>query len=457
MDHDVIVVGGGAAGLAAMAGLEDQDALLLERADRLGGRLHSLPRGAAWINLGAHLLTGGQSQIKRLVDDLGLEVLPIPGAKTALWFRGRLFRYRRAEAYPFSLPLSMSERIALIRVGVRLRVMVEIWRRRSRRRPGEDAVAFHRRLSELQSGRTFADLLVGVPKPVAEIFETAARRSAAEAGELTLGAALGLFAALWVSGDSASVVNIDGGSGRYGQAWRERLGQRAVLGAEVFEIAESGDGVGVRYRSGGVETTVSARHLIVAVPAPEVANLVEVPGTVRHELSTLHYGAFVCMGVLTGESGPVPWDDVYAITAPGLSFSMLFNHTNPMGVAARGAGKSLMCYAGGAPAQSLLNASDDEIRAAFLADLERVLPGVGRTITETVVQRWPAGNFYRGPDTRLGELLRWNSRPEGRVRLAGDYFGPLGGTLEAATVSGLAAAGEAIAAMGPLSIKALDK
>ena len=36
-------------------------------------------------------------------------------------------------------------------------------------------------------------------------------------------------------------------------------------------------------------------------------------------------------------------------------------------------------------------------------------------------------------------MLAWNRRPGARVRLAGDYFGALGGTAEAAASSGFAA------------------
>ena len=54
-ERDVVVIGGGIAGLSAAWRLRHRDVLLLEAADRLGGRLRSDPRGDYWMNYGAHL------------------------------------------------------------------------------------------------------------------------------------------------------------------------------------------------------------------------------------------------------------------------------------------------------------------------------------------------------------------------------------------------------------------
>ena len=50
---DICVVGGGAAGMAALWELRDRRVVLLKAGNRLGGRTRSEDRGAYWINLGA--------------------------------------------------------------------------------------------------------------------------------------------------------------------------------------------------------------------------------------------------------------------------------------------------------------------------------------------------------------------------------------------------------------------
>src|SRR5580698_6538699 len=435
--RDVVIVGGGAAGLTAASVLAGRDLLVLDEAGRLGGRLHSIPGpDSSWINLGAHVLTGGPSRIAALVAEAGLNTLPVPGVGSAIWFGDRLHTRRRVEAYPVVLPLSARERVALARAGLTIRLLARNWRRSSRRLPGESWPDWRHRLADFQSSRTFADLLGSPPVRVAAIF-----RSAGEADEVTAGAALSIFGALWSRTASSAVTNVAGGAGRVGERWQARLGDRAVLGARVTEVREHPATAEVRYVRDGQAGRLFARHVILAVPASLASALLPgAPPAIADELRAVAYGPFVCLGVATTGIGAVSWDDVYAIVTPGLAFDMLFHHSSSVrpGDAVPGH-KSLMAYAGGARARALLGAPDEQIRRAFTADLERVLPELRGHVAAAVVKKWPHGNCYPTPSSRLDRVLAWNRRPGARVRLAGDYFGALGGTAEAAASSGFAA------------------
>ena len=83
--RDVVIIGDGAAGLAAASVLAGRDLLVLDEAGRLGGRLHSIPGpDGSWINLGAHLLTGGHvGQMEQFREELTRHVHKPPGWRAA--------------------------------------------------------------------------------------------------------------------------------------------------------------------------------------------------------------------------------------------------------------------------------------------------------------------------------------------------------------------------------------
>ena len=80
MAHDVVIVGGGIAGLSAAWWLRHRDVLLLEAGDRVGGRTRSDPCGDYWLNYGAHLFPASGSLVDSMARDCGLETVPVTGA-----------------------------------------------------------------------------------------------------------------------------------------------------------------------------------------------------------------------------------------------------------------------------------------------------------------------------------------------------------------------------------------
>jgi len=413
---DVVVVGGGLAGLAAAWHLRDLDVLVLEAEERIGGRIRSEARDDVWLNFGAHVFAGPGTATGRLIDESGVTAVPVPGHLAAVAFGTRVVAGGRVETYPFRLPLSLRSRASLIRAGVRLRLAVRRYAAIAAERPGEDPAARQRRILEHLDDRSFSDFIGPLPADVDAIFRSTLNRSSGEPEELAAGYGIGYFHLVWSRGEGLS-RNILGGSSRLIEA----LAHGPILtGTRVTEVRPDGDGVLVRHGQGEER----ARAAVVATPAFVTREIVrDLPTDTAAALDAVRYGPYVVAAFLTGETEPMPWDGLYALATPGRSFSMLFNTANVLRTGRRRPGGSLMVYAAAGGARALAELDDAEVHEKFLDDLDDLFPHARRVVREVAIQRWPRGLPYAvvGRARLQGPL----TRSLGRINLAGDYLGTL--------------------------------
>ena len=432
---EVVVVGAGIAGLTAAYALRDRDVVVLEAADRVGGRIRSEPRGENWLNFGAHVFGGESSATGGLLTELGVRAEPVPGRLAAVSLNGKLVSSGPVESFPFRLPLPMRSRAALVRTGVRLRLAVRRYAEISAPREGEDPAERQRRMLEFMDDRSFAEFAGPLPEDVDLLFRSTLTRSSGEPEELAAGYGVGYFHLVWDKKGGLS-RNILGGSGVVTDTLAAALGDRVRTGARVTRINRDSGGVRVEVEGG---ETIEARAAVVATPAFATRELVSsLPGDTAAALDAIPYGPYVVGAFLTGETGPQPWDDLYAVATPKRSFSMLFNTANVRraGEIRRVPGGSFMVYAAAGFARRLDGLDDGAVRDAFLADLHDVLPGTRGVVEEAVVHRWERGLPY--PRVGRSTLQPALTRPLAPVFLAGDYLGTW--YTETAVSTGLAAA-----------------
>jgi protoporphyrinogen/coproporphyrinogen III oxidase len=438
---DVVIIGGGIAGLAAGWRLRHRNMLLLESERRVGGRIRSERRGPYWLNWGGHVYAGGNSSTSWLLGDTGVDSVPVPGSLTGVAMNGKLLLKGRVESYPFRIPMPWSARVGTMKAGARVALAVAEYARIVQLRPGEDEATRQQRVYNFMNDRSFSDFLGEVPEDVEALFKPTVTRSAADIDEISAGAGVGYFSLVWNIGGGLS-RNIPGGPSTLTEAIAAALSDRVRLGAAVEEIVQKNGSVVVRYRQDGVEKEAEARCVVLATPATVSHRVaVDLDHDIRDALSKIVYGPYVSAAFLTNETKRQIWDDAYAITTPKRSFNVMLNMSNVVRgrEAERRPGSSIMTFSPGGLARTLLELDDDEIRRIYLDDLSQILPGFADKVVEAVVQRWPTGAPYCFPGR--GKLQQTLTRRGGRVFLAGDYLGTL--YTETAIQTGLSAAQEA--------------
>lgn len=437
---DVVIVGGGIAGLAAAWRLRHRDAVVLEAGGRVGGRLRSERRGPYWLNWGGHVFAGGNSATAWLLNDTGIDAMTVPGSLAGLAMNGKLLVNGRVESYPFRIPMTWSSRWAMLKAGAKVRLAVARYARIVRPRPGEDESTRQQRVYDFMNDRSFADFIGELPEDAEALFKPTVTRSSADIDEISAGAGVGYFSLVWNIGGGLS-KNILGGPSTLTEGIAAALSRRVELNSTVDEIVQKNGSVVVRYRQDGVEKQVEARSVVLATPATVSHRVAgDLDPDVREALSKVVYGPYVSAAFLTNETERQVWDDAYGIATPKRSFNIALNMSNIARAmeTQRRPGSSIMTFSPGSLAGKLLELDDDEIRRTYLADLDQTLPGFAEKVVESEVQRWPTGAPYCFPGR--GKLQQTLTRRGGRVFLAGDYLGTLYG--ETAIQSGLSAAQE---------------
>ena len=424
MTRDVVIVGGGIAGLSAAWRLRHRDVLLLEAGDRLGGRMRSDTCGEYWLNYGAHLFPAPGSLVDAMADECDLETVPVTGGMMGLAVGKTILEGGRVETYPLRLPLSVRDRVAFARAGLKVQLGV--------RRLNAAANRY-----EFEDDRTFSEFLGPLPPAVNEIFACASRRATGELDELSAGAGIGLFALVWAGKESLIARNLRGGTGQLPAALGRELGDRARTHSRVDAVRPDDDELVVC--CGGEQ--IRARHVIMAAQAPHAAPLVaRVAGHAATALAKLTYGAFLSVAVETTETTPMPYDGVYAIATPGRAFDMFTNQAHALRTGPRRPGGSLMLFAGARAAATLMRESDEVIVQRYLADLYALFPQTRGVVAGATVRRWELGNVYASPGRgALQPALEGALGTHENLHLAGDYFAELG-NMEAAAQTGRAAA-----------------
>lgn len=285
--HDVIVIGGGIAGLSCAWKLMEQglDVHVLENAEHIGGNIRTVEHEGYRLEVGPYSFLGGSEYMWRMLEELGIEDLPIPSSAAA----DNRFIYRDGKlmAMPLSLWGFLSTRLLSFKAKLRLMIEPLI---PSGAKPDDTAWEFFVRRFGVEAatyimGPFVSGIYAGDPKLLGtraafQKFYEFERDS----GSLIIGAVKYMLAkrkrmAKEKRKSRKGLYSFNGGLGEITTILAKRLEGRLTLNAGVSEVSRD-NGV---FQVHTTAAKLAAHCVVSAVPPPSAARILGemAPGVVE--------------------------------------------------------------------------------------------------------------------------------------------------------------------------------
>jgi oxygen-dependent protoporphyrinogen oxidase len=418
VDKQVIVVGAGMAGLAAAFRLRQQGfaVMVLEAADRVGGRVTAIERDGYVLNTGATLLCGSYAETFALADEVGVgsgvrklkASIGIVRDGRPHWLRG----YGAGAVVDFlrTKVISTSSKLRL------LRILPDVLRSRSKADFGNASL---RAELDTESIADYCDRKLNteirdhlLDPAIGGLYVFDSRPASVADMYFTLTKILG-------GGMCGYEVRID----FLARELAARLDVR--LQADVSRIEHVGERVRVSWTQGGSVHVEEVDGVVVTTPAPVVPKIYpdledDLQAILLESIEMANLGslrlALRSKPAVEGTLMIVPSDELGGIA------TVLMEHEFSAGSAPPGRGLvGVLIYHEWLTPR--LQRSDEELFGELMADLEKLIPGITELVEFYELTRWQPGAIRTRPGTHRA-VAALDSRLEERrhVQLAGDYM-----------------------------------
>ena len=414
---DVVVVGGGIAGLTAAFRLQQQGrtVTVLEAADAVGGMMRSTRRDGFVLNRAATLLPGGHAAVIRLCADAGLgnPFRPLP-LSVGIPRDGRV-RSLGGEGLGAVVEGVGTDLLSLRSKLLLGRLLVDM-RRWTRRLGHDDYEAAGRLDTETVSAYTRRRLNQEIYDYLIEpLLRGVYLEDPAKMSVVDLFVTLGKFTK---GGPMRYPTGID----FLARHLTSLLDVRT--GATVQQVRRTEAGVRTRWRDTDGDHTADTRGCVIAVNGPAVVDIYpDLPEGQRELIESIPY-AGILKGIFALRRAPTNLPGLIAVPSKaGMGLGIVTYDSRSMPESAP-TGKAVVSghwvydyikAAAGRP--------DDELLVEMLRHMDAVVPGFSSDVEFAELERWDtaANSRFVGFYQTVAELRRLMD-PDDVVQLAGDYL-----------------------------------
>lgn len=428
-DYDVIVAGGGGAGLTAAyrLGSAGYSVLILEKDARFGGRTMSGMAGNAYpYNLGTQFLVSDVGPLADLRRELGISGRFTANSPIGVFMHGKLTESRSNFEMLRKLPISLPAKVSLAFHMLKLQSQAYKFY-------NPNWITKNPQKMHALDQRAYSEMLRGVHPEALPFFRFLASDLCANEPEDV--SSIGGVASTIALAHGDCFVG-DEGNDVLHRVLLERSGADTVPGAEIVEMRSQADHAEVRYLKNGVEQVATAKYIVSALPSYAVAKtVVDLPSNKKAALQKVLYGSGVTGIFITSEEFDAKWRKLPMMVSFDTVFGLLVNQSFPFYGEGKGQpGSAISALAFTDKAKALLEQDEDEIRQVYKRDILKIFPDMEPFITEIVIQKWPHALPGYRPGAYAETALR--KAPFGRIYFAGDYTAEVNSSLRIAVISG---------------------
>lgn len=426
--YDVAIVGGGPAGLATAYALKNsgKEVVLYEETSSFGGRAQTISLAGEPVNTGAMFIYR-DTHSHQLATELGVELAPFVPETFGIHFDGKTVVSRDNDTLIRDLPMAHESKQAL--EDYITNAVSEY-----------DANTIDGKLSDASSNLSSlsaGEQLTRLPADAASIIKSAIYGgSVASPDQLSAQYALRYFASYVAHEKNNRLVPLLGMQEIPNRLANSLTSTTLFQNTEVTRatLADNGRYWTLYTRFDGQESRVEARHVVMAIPAPRIESIVDLPTWKSNALSKVvtpgsttlglvidqkHNGRDVKPGADVSEN----YNDWAFVATPGKLFDAIIN---PRPGRSDGI-LQLTCFGNSAGYISKAAHQDPDLCDVWLEEFLSVAPGLRGSVKEAFIQSWPHCFSLLTPE-RLAVIDELRHTVGETLHFAGDFCSDTAGT-----------------------------